>query len=254
VAGTRYGAPQMSVSDSPPDRAPGSTVGLPHSLEAVLVDAGAVLAPHHGATVALSYGSAAGELAGCLNGVGIAARSELTKLELSAPAAQLEWVLEGLLDRPLLPRGILLTPTVGWFRVDDRRLLALCDPAHGARLRGRLEFWTMRDPSLTLRDRSNDWSAIAVLGRHVDDVLAALGVYGRSGDCRAVAPITRIEDDPETTWLLCGDRYALALTPSASAAALWRRIAAAGRRWGMCAVGHEALARYRALARTAARA
>ncbi len=218
------------------------------------MDAGAVLAPHHGATVALSYGSAAGELAGCLNGVGIAARSELTKLELSAAPAHLERVLEALLDRPLRPRGIVLSPAVGWFRVDDRRLIALCDPAHGERLRGRLEFWTMRDPTLTLRDRSDDWSAIAVLGRRVDEVLAALGVYGPSGDCRAVAPITRTADDAETAWLLCGDGYALALTPSASAATLWRRIAAVGRRWGMCAVGHEALARYRTFARTAARA
>ena len=239
----------MSVSDSPANRAPRSGVRLPRGLETVLVEAGAVLAPHHGATVALSYGSAAGELAGCLNGVGIAARSELTKLELSAPADRLERVLEALLDRPLLPAGILVSPAVGWFRLDDRRLVALCDPAHGERLRGRLEFWTMRDPSLTLRDRSDDWSAIAVLGGHVDEVLSELGVYGPSGDCRAVRPITRTDGDPDTAWLLCGDGYALALTPSASAATLWRRIAVVGRSWGMCAVGHEALVRYRTLAR-----
>lgn len=222
---------------------------MPRALRALLVDAGAVLAPHHGATVALSYGSAAGELAGCLNGVGIASRSELTKLELSGSATSVEHVLAGLLDRPLLPRGILVTPTVGWFRIDESRLLALCDPAHGERLRGRLEFWTMRDPSLTLRDRTEEWSAIAVLGRHVDEVLSELGVYGRDRDPRAVAPITPTGGRCEATWLLCGADYALALTPSASAAALWRAITAAGRKWGMCAVGHEALVRYRTLAR-----
>jgi hypothetical protein len=243
----------MSVSDSPANRASRPGVRLPPALETVLLEAGAVLAPHHGATVALSYGSAAGELAGCLNGVGIAARSELIKLELTAPPTRLERALEALLDRPLLPAGLLLSPAVGWFRVHERRLVALCDPAHGQWLRGRLEFWTMRDPSLALRDRSDDWSAIAVLGRRVDEVLSKLGVYGPSGDCRAVAPITRTRDDPDTAWLLCGDGHALALTPSASAAILWRRIAAAGRGWGMCAVGHEALARYRALARTAPR-
>jgi glycine cleavage system aminomethyltransferase T len=107
----------------------------------------------------------------------------------------------------------------------------------------------MRDPSLTLHDRSDEWSAIAVLGRRVDEVLSELGVYGPSGDCREVAPITRTADDPETAWLLCGDGYALALTPAASAARLWRRIARVGRRWDMCAVGHEALARYRTHAR-----
>lgn len=223
---------------------------MPRALQELLVDAGAVLAPHHGATIALSYGSAAGELAGCLNGVGIASRSELTKLELSGPAASLARAVAGLLDRPLLPRGIVVSPTAGWFRIDDSRLLALCDPAHGERLRGRLEFWTMRDPSLTLRDRTEEWSAIAVLGRHVDEVLSELGVYGRNGDPRSVAPITQTGDRGELTWLLCGSDYALALTPAASAAALWRAIATAGRGWGMCAVGHEALVRYRALART----
>ena len=223
---------------------------MPCALQALLVEAGAVLAPHHGGMVALSYGSAAGELAGCVNAVGIAARSELTKLELSAPADRLEHVLEALLDRPLLPRGILLSRAVGWFRIDDRRVVALCDPVHGERLRGRLEFWTMREPSLALHDRTEAWSAIAVLGRRVDELLCELGVYGRDGDPRSVPPITQTGGDPGTTWLLCGEDYALALTPAASAAPLWRRITTAGRRWGICAVGHDALVRYRTLART----
>ena len=217
------------------------------------MEAGAVLAPHRGATVALSYGSAAGELAGCLNGVGIAARPELTMLELTAPATTLERMLDALLNQPLMPRGILMSPTVGWFRIDDRRLVALCDPVHASRLRGRLEFWTMREPSLAVRDRTDDWSAIAVLGRHTGEVLRELGVYGLSGDCRTVPPITRTEDDPGTVWLQCGADYAVALTASASAAGLWRRIATAGRSWRMCAVGHEALVRYRTLGRAGSR-
>jgi glycine cleavage system aminomethyltransferase T len=240
-----------SFSDSSADRAPDPRRRMPCALEELLLEAGAVLAPHHGATVALSYGSAAGELAGCVSGVGIASRSELTKLELTAPPASLERVLEAMLDRPLLTSGLLLSAAVGWFRIDAERLVVLCDPAHGERLRGRLEFWTMRDPSLTLMDRSDDWSAIAVVGRRTTEVLRELGVYGPSGDPRAVAPITRAGDDPLTCWLLCGDDYALALAPSTSAAALWRRTVAAGRRWAMCAVGHEALARYRTLAHTA---
>jgi glycine cleavage system aminomethyltransferase T len=242
----------MSVfSDSSANSAPTPGQRMPYALEELLLDAGAVLAPHHGATVALSYGSAAGELAGCVSGVGIASRSELTKLELTAPSANLERVLEAMLDRPLLPGGLLVSAAVGWFRIDAERLVALCDPAHGERLRGRLEFWTMRDPSLTLRDRSDDWTAIAVVGRRTEEVLRELGVYGPSGDPRAVAPITRTADDPLTCWLLCGEDYALALSPSASAADLWRRTVAAGRGWAMCAVGHDALARYRTLARTA---
>jgi hypothetical protein len=41
----------------------------------------------------------------------------------------------------------------------------------------------------------------------------------------------------------------LAITPRASAPALWRRITRTGRQWQICAVGHEALLRYRMLTR-----
>jgi glycine cleavage system aminomethyltransferase T len=243
----------MSLTDSPADRFPEPDACALSLLRAVLLEAGAVLAPHHGSTVALSYGSAAGELAACVSGVGIASRSEMTKLELRAPRHNLERVLEALLDRPLLPRGIVMSGAGGWFRIDEGRLVALCDREHGERLRGRLEFWTMRDSALTLHDRTDEWGAIAVVGRRAEEVLRDLGVYGPGGDPRSVPPITRAADDPGTAWLLCGEDYALALMPAASAPASWRRITASGRRWRICAVGHDALLRYRVLERPGSR-
>ena len=81
--------------------------------------------------LALSYGSAAGELAACMNAVGVASRAELTKLELTAPGPNLERVIAGLLGVPLLPGGIHQTRAVGWYRPDDGRLIALCEAEHG---------------------------------------------------------------------------------------------------------------------------
>ena len=239
----------MSVSDPRPDSTP---LGAAHPLDelgGLQAGAGAVLAVHRGRTVAVSYGSAAGELAACINTVGIASRAELTKLELTAPEPSLDHVLAGLLGVPLRPGGIHLTRAVGWYRPDDGRLIALCEPEQGERLRGRLEFWTLRDRAVALHDRTDDWAAIAVIGRRTRFLLGELGVYGPGRDPRAVSPVTRTADDPRTSWLLNADDDALAITPRASASALWRRITQTGRPWQICAVGHEALLRYRMLTR-----
>jgi len=236
----------MSVSDSRPGTGPDRA---PDELDGLQADAGAVLAPHRGGTVAISYGSATGELAACMNAVGIASRAELTKLELTAPGHSLDRVLDGLLGIALRAGGIHLSRAVGWYRVDDRRLVALCEPDHGERLRGRLEFWTLRDPAVKLHDRTDEWAAIAVIGRRAGLVLGELGVYGRGRDPRTVSPVARTADDPQTWWLLHADDDALAITPRQSAPALWRRITRAGRSWQICAVGHQALTRYRMLTR-----
>src|SRR6202020_504566 len=235
----------MSVSDPRPPSPPSGADHLFDELGGLQADAGAVLARHRGRTVAVSYGSAAGELAACMNAVGIASRAELTKLELTAPGPILDRVLAGLLGGPLMPGGLHQTRAVGWYRPDDGRLIALCEADQGERLRGRLEFWTLREPALALRERTDEWAAIAVIGRRTRLLLSELGVYGPGGDPRAVPPVTRTADEPLTSWLLHADDDVLAITPRASAPALWRRITQTGRPWQICAVGHEALLRYR---------
>ncbi|HZE05932.1 MAG TPA: hypothetical protein VE127_11945, partial [Solirubrobacteraceae bacterium] len=58
----------------------------PASLEALVRRAGGVLATRHGRPVVVSHGSAAGELAACVSAVGLADRSQLTKLAVDGPA------------------------------------------------------------------------------------------------------------------------------------------------------------------------
>ena len=241
----------MSVSDPRPDSSLPGADHLPDTLDGLQADAGAVLARHRGRSVAVSYGSAAGELAACLNAVGIASCAELTKLELTAPGPNLDRVLMGLLGIPLLAGGIHQTRAVGWYRPDDTRLITLCEAEQAERLRGRLDFWTLRDPTVALHDRTDEWAAIAVIGRRARLLLDELGVYGPGHDPRAVPPVTRTADDPRTSWLLHADDDALAITPRAAAPALWQRITRTGRPMRICAVGHEALLRYRMLTRLA---
>src|SRR3984957_7864275 len=138
----RYVDHVMSVSDPRPDSTQSGAAHLLDELSGLQADAGAVVARHRGRAVAVSYGSAAGELAACMNTVGIASRAELTKLELTAPGPNLDRVLTGLLGAPLLAGGIHQTRAVGWYRPDDTRLIALCEAEQAERLRGRLDFWT----------------------------------------------------------------------------------------------------------------
>ncbi len=151
----------MSVSESRPESAPTDATQLRDELGSIQADAGALLARHHGRVLALSYGSAAGELAACLNAVGVASRAELTKFELTAPGPNLERVIAGLLGVPLLPGGMHQTRAVGWYRPDGGRLIALCEAEQAERLRGRLEFWMLRDPAVALHDRTDEWSGSA---------------------------------------------------------------------------------------------
>ena len=239
----------MSVPETRPDSTPAGGTQLRDELRGIQANAGAVLARHHDRVLALSYGSAAGELAACMSAVGVASCAELTKLELTAPEPSLERVISGLLGGPMVPGGIHQTRPVSWYRPDHERLIALCEAEHGERLRGRFEFWTLRDPTVALHDRTDDWAAIAVIGRRTRLVLAELGVYGQDRDPRAVSPVTTTSDDPQTSWLLHGDDDALAITPRAAGPALWRRITTAGRPLQICAVGREALTHYRVLTR-----
>ena len=239
----------MSVSEPRPESTSSAAAHLHDGLHGIQADAGAVQTRRYGRAVAVSYGSAAGELAACVNAVGVASRAELTKLELTATKPRLDRIIAGLLCVPLLTGGIYQTRAVVWYRPDGGRLIALCESEHGHRLRGRLEFWALRERPTALRDRTNEWAAIAVIGHRASLLLGELGVYGPARDPRTVAPVTHTSDDPGTSWLLHADDDALAITPRGSAPALWRRITQAGRPLQICAVGHEALTRYRMLTR-----
>jgi glycine cleavage system aminomethyltransferase T len=223
-----------------------------NALGPVLRQAGGVLVPHGGHGVIANFGSAAGELAACVSAVGLADRSELTKLVLDGPPAQLQHLAERLTGSALAPGGAVFSGGAWWCAQRPDRVLVVCDPRRAERLLGVLRARVARRSAVHLTDRSSDFAALAVVGRRASALLAELGVYGASGNPRHVPPLTgHAVAGAEVLWLLESDDKALALTAVRDAPAVWHRIEHAGQRFGLCAVGHEALDRYALIRRIA---
>jgi glycine cleavage system aminomethyltransferase T len=217
----------------------------PGSLDAIVQRAGGQRATHAGHLVVTSYGSAAGELAACVSAVGLADRSELTKLRVDGPPASVSELTSALTNAELAPGGAVRAGGAWWCAEAAERTIVLCEPWSASRLRAALTCETQRHPDIRLADHTADWAALAVIGRRAPDLLARLGVYGPSGDARDVPPVLRLPSgEAAATWLLQADDTAWAVLPRADAPRLWGAIERAGRRLGLCAVGQEAIARY----------
>jgi glycine cleavage system aminomethyltransferase T len=207
---------------------------------------------HDGHAVVAHYGSAAGELAACVSAVGLADCSGLAKLVLEGPAAQLRQLAQRLTGSQVAPGGAVPSGGAWWCAESPERMLVLCDASRGDRLRAVLNARVARRSAVTLTDRSADLAALAVVGRRTSALLAELGVYGESGDPRQVPPLTaHTGTGAHVLWLLESDDKALALTAAADAPAVWHTIERAGQRFGLCAVGQDALARYALIRRIA---
>jgi glycine cleavage system aminomethyltransferase T len=207
---------------------------------------------HGGHGVVAHYGSAAGELAACVSAVGLADRSDLAKLELRGPAAQLRQLAQRLTGSEVAPGGAVLSGGAWWCAESHGRTLVICDASRGDRLRAVLHARVARRSAVTLADRSSDLAALAVVGRRASALLAELGVYGESGNPRHVPPLTaHAVTGADVLWLLESDEKALALMASADAPTVWHTIERAGQRFGLCAVGQEAVARYALIRRVA---
>jgi glycine cleavage system aminomethyltransferase T len=224
------------------------------ALDPVLRQAGGVLVMHDGRAVVAHYGSAAGELAACVSAVGLAARSELAKLVLEGPPAQLQQLCQRLTGSEVSPGGAVLSGGAWWCAQSPGRMLVICDAGRGDRLHALLHARVARRSAVTLTDRSADLAALAVVGRYASALLAELGVYGESGNPRHVPPLTAHSGTgADVLWLLESDDKALALMPVADAPAVWHTIERAGQRFGLCAIGQEALVRYSLIRRIASR-
>jgi glycine cleavage system aminomethyltransferase T len=224
--------------------------GASDSLQRVLRRAGAVFSTLAGRPVAINYGSAAGELAVLVSGVGLVDRSELSKLIIDAPPAQLDRLTGRLLDAVVAPGGALRAGGTWWCRATHNRIVALSEPESGRRLGDQLRAQSPRHAGLVVRDRSADVAAIELLGRNAHKVLRALGAYGESGDPRGVSPFRAgTVEGIDVLWLLQSDRRALALTDQEHAAEAWRNIEHAGHELGISCVGVDAADRYALLER-----
>jgi hypothetical protein len=222
--------------------------GASASLDAVLRRAGAVLSIREGHPVAVHFGSAAAELAVCVRAVGLVDRSDLAILTLEAPAAQLSALMKRLVGATVSPGGLVSGGSACWCCEAPDRAMVVCDRRTGRRLVEALHGDAARH--VTVRDRSSELAAIGLLGRNAGEVLAALGVYGHSGDPRRAQPFARgsIERIP-AWWLLQSDRRALALVAPEHAGEAWVAIERIGRPFGISCVGHEAACRYAVMER-----
>ena len=140
----------LSVHTSP-EPVPGALAGLQ-------ARAGAVFARRRGRPVAVSYGSAAGELAACLRAVGMADSSQLTKLELCGPARPLGELVRLATGGTLAPGGVLEAGGTWWCGADGpsrtfttQRVFVLGEPELGERLRALLRARAARLPGLAVR-------------------------------------------------------------------------------------------------------
>jgi glycine cleavage system aminomethyltransferase T len=204
-----------------------------------------VLVLRDGHPVVANYGSAAGELAACVSAVGLAARSDLATLEVAGTSAQLRHLSQRLTGSEVAPGGAVLSGGAWWCAENPERMLVICDASHRDHLHAVLQARVARRAAVTLTDRSGELTALAVVGRRASALLAALGVYGESGNPRHVPPLTRHAGaGADVLWLLESDDKALAIMATADAPTVWHTIERAGRCFGLCAVGQEALARY----------
>jgi glycine cleavage system aminomethyltransferase T len=231
------------------------SAGSAAPLDVVLRRAGAVLATRHGRPVAMNFGSAAAELAVCVRAVGLVDCSDLSKLVLEAPPAQLAALTSRLVGDAVSVGGVLSAGNAWWCGDASGRAIVLSDPETGSRLRERLHVDARRFVSMAIRDASDELAAIGLLGQGAAQVLRALGAFGESGDPRAVAPFAhgQVAGVP-ASWLLQSDRRALALVPREHAGDAWLAIERAGRPFGISCVGQEAASRYALLERTRAAA
>lgn len=216
-------------------------------------DSRASTTTRHGRQLIAHYGSAAGELAACVRGVGIVDRSELSVLALHGPATHLTALLIALTGGTIAPCGASRIGGAWWCRAAPGELLVVCEGDVAGRIADRLRTAAGRFPGCTAHDHSDRYAPIGVVGHAASEVLAALGVYGEGREPRGASPFAlRRVADLDVPWLLESDRMALALAERGDANAVWQAIVAVAQPFGLARVGREALDRYLLLERSAA--
>jgi Aminomethyltransferase folate-binding domain len=223
------------------------TVALSYLLE----QAGAVMTFRGGQPVPAHFGSAPGELAVCVQRVGLAHRPDLAVVSLTGPGRVLDRLLERVVGHEIAPGGTAFEGGAWWCRSSSQTDVVLVSRRVSTeRLMGLLRHNVSGFSCADLIKCSEERLVFNVVGRRTEEVLADLGVLGPSGDVRDAAPFceTQIRGH-EVAWLLEERIAALAIVEPTYAAAVWQAIDEAGRRYGVCCVGLEAIERYALLER-----
>lgn len=218
------------------------TLALPDLLR----HAGAVMTQRDGWPVAAHYGSAAGELAVCVSGVGLAVRADLATFTIEAKPEAADRLLDRVLGHGLVPGGASLEAGAWWCRsAGAEELTVICPRSMAARLVRTLSHEITRIAHADMVDRWEDRVVLGVIGRKTIGVLEALEVFGAAGDPRRASPCTTTAlAGHAVTWLLQADTAALAVVELDGAAAAWQALDDAGRPHGISCVGIEAIDRY----------
>jgi glycine cleavage system aminomethyltransferase T len=204
--------------------------------------AGGVLPARAAGSVAAHFGSPAGELAACLRAVGLADRSDLGVLCITAGPARLSELIERVTGAAPAVGGVVATADAWWCRETADRAFVVAEPEARTRLLAWLRTPAPRVHGVEVRDLSEATAAIAVVGLRTADVLGALGLFGPAGDPRAAAPFSaQSVDDVPVHLLLQSDRHALLLVGTDGAEQVWRAVELAGRPFALSLVGTDAL-------------
>jgi hypothetical protein len=220
------------------------------ALPALLRQPGVVVGARDGTPVAVHYGSAAGELAACMRGVGLAVRSDLATISLAARSRSLELLTLRLIGHTVYPGGAAAAAG-GWWCRDPAtgELLVVCP----RRVVSRLLRDINRLADGAAADRCADLAVLGIVGARATALLARLGVLHAGGDIREVAPFSSAPvGGHDVKWLLETATQALAVTTTERAVSVWGAIEAEGRALGIARVGLEAVERYRLLERARA--
>lgn len=194
-----------------------------------------------GRLVPLRYGSAAGELALCVRGVGLVDREDLGVLTVTTHPNALDRLTAETTDGGL---AIGEAATVGhahWARLSADRALVVLPASTVPALCERL----LRLPgALEASVEETDLQAIGVVGPATVGLLTDLGAYGAPAGAGGRGRIATSSVVDAFAWLLLDDSNALVLVEPEDAVATWTAIGEAGRRFGLGYVGAEAAKRF----------
>jgi hypothetical protein len=189
------------------------------------------------------YGSPAGELAACVRGAGLADCSDMSILEIAGGPSAVARIVERATDWSLAPGGCAFRGGTWWCSHSSDRVVALSEP--GAR--APLETAPLLARNVHVTDRSGELAATGVVGGATLELLRALGAVDHARLAPCFGPATVAGAGVEL--LIQSDRRALLLTARSTVPHVRSAVEAAGRPFGLCYVGTEALARFTLLER-----
>lgn len=207
-----------------------------------------MLVTDHGALVADSFGSVAGEMALTQSGVGMADRTDLSVLEVSGEVDAIGRAVERVAG--IWPEVGMGWPAAGawWCAVEPKRVLVIADDDSANRLAPSLHSLTPGSHRAEVREVSDDYSVITVVGPKAEQMLIGAGVP--EGEQPSTASYVRYSiAGRETLILREAHSNFLMLSGSADAVTAWTELRDAGRPFDVGFVGHEALARLSAAER-----